>query len=105
MKTITLTRENIRALSTHPSGQGFNRAQCEMMGFMWPPQKGWIRKVYAMAGTTVSRDQYDSIYHAGDELRRLNLEKAAARPKVQSFGWNAANAPEPRFSTADFITK
>lgn len=42
MKTIRLNRQNIHMLSGSPGGNGFTRKQVELLGFTWPPQKGWL---------------------------------------------------------------
>lgn len=39
-ETITLTRENLHALSS--TKDGFKAAQLAALGVPWPPRKGWL---------------------------------------------------------------
>lgn len=40
MTTIKLTRELIHTAGS--CGNGFNKAQLDLLGVNWPPQKGWL---------------------------------------------------------------
>lgn len=56
--TMKLTRENLHALSGSPGQAGFTRKQIEMLGFDWPPVKGWLT---SLIGTEIGDDLYASI--------------------------------------------
>lgn len=71
---IRLTRENLHQLSGSPSGDGFTKKQLELLGFPWPPPKGWLT---SLIGTEIERELYDRVAVA-ISAKRLK-EKGQAR--------------------------
>lgn len=55
---IRLTRENLHQLSGSPSQDGFTKRQIELLGFSWPPPKGWLS---SLIGTEIERELYERI--------------------------------------------
>lgn len=41
MKTVTLTRQMIHSAGSY-GGDGFNRAQLDLLNVNWPPKQGWV---------------------------------------------------------------
>jgi hypothetical protein len=52
-ETITLTRENLHALSS--TKDGFKASQLAALGVPWPPRKGWLS---ALIGQKIPVDDY-----------------------------------------------
>lgn len=58
---IRLTRENLHALSGSPSQDGFTRKQIELLGFPYPPPKGWLS---SLIGTEIDQAVYEQAKRA-----------------------------------------
>jgi ribonuclease HI len=71
---IRLTRENLHQLSGSPSQDGFTKKQLALLGFPWPPPKGWLTN---LIGTEIDRALYDRVGLA-ISAKRLK-EKSQAR--------------------------
>lgn len=72
MNNITLTRDNLHALSNSPKKHGFNRRQLELFGISWPPQKGWLSR---LIGQTVTAEFYDRVMRAGKKEGAIETEE------------------------------
>lgn len=55
---IRLTRENLHQLSGSPSGDGFTKKQLELLGFSWPPPKGWLT---SLIDSEIDRELYERV--------------------------------------------
>ncbi|HTL66709.1 MAG TPA: RNase H family protein [Lacunisphaera sp.] len=58
---IRLTRENLHALSGSPGANGFTRKQVELLGFSYPPPKGWLS---GLIGRDIEQGLYDEVRKA-----------------------------------------
>lgn len=70
--TIILTKELIHSASSHPSGDGFTKAQLAVLGISWPPKTGWLN---ALIGKSVPSETFAAFQNAGDAKRTKNLRK------------------------------
>lgn len=70
---IRLTRENLHELSGSPSQGGFTRKQIELLGFTWPPAKGWLS---SLIGSEIDRELYARVQRAISAKRLQEKEQA-----------------------------
>jgi hypothetical protein len=84
---IILTHENLHACAN--GGCGFTRAQVEMLGYTWPPTKGWVKE---RIGDVVTVSFYEEFKAVGQlragALRRMKREssaKHANEPQIWLF--------------------
>jgi ribonuclease HI len=70
---VRLTRENLHALSGSPSQDGFTRKQIKLLGFPYPPPKGWLS---SLIGTEIDQALY--------EEAKLAISAKRLREKQQS---------------------
>lgn len=78
---ITLTHENLHACAN--GGCGFTRAQVEMLGYTWPPTKGWLQGVVGDVVTTSFYEEFRAAAKIrGGALRRMKKEASAKCSKV-----------------------
>ena len=78
---ITLTHENLHACAN--GGCGFTRAQVEMLGYTWPPTKGWLQGVVGDVVTTSFYEEFRAAAKIrGGALRRMKREASAKSSKV-----------------------
>jgi hypothetical protein len=62
---MKLTRENLHKLST--KADGFTKRQVEMLGFKWPPSKGWLS---SLIGTEMSESFFNDVKAAGSKPKQ-----------------------------------
>lgn len=84
---ITLTHENLHACAN--GGCGFTRAQVEMVGYTWPPTKGWVKGII---GDVVTASFYEEFKAAGQiragalkQMKREASAKHANQPLIWLF--------------------
>lgn len=70
---MKLTRELL-----HLKGDGHTRAQLQVLGVEWPPEKGWLSR---MIGTEISTERYQEFVKLGQHTRRVQkMKEPATRP-------------------------
>lgn len=73
LSKIRLTRENLHELSGSPSQGGFTRKQIELLGFSWPPAKGWLS---SLIGSEIERELYARVQRAISAKRLKEKDQA-----------------------------
>lgn len=104
MKTIRLNRQNIHMLSGSPGGNGFTRKQVELLGFTWPPQKGWLS---SLIGKEIPVELYQEVAKhyrpkwaaLNDPLGKVELNGDCGFPRI-SFKDYHGNSCHLEMSTA-----
>lgn len=87
MKTIRLTRENLHMLSGSPGSNGFTKKQVELLGFTWPPKKGWLS---SLIGREITLDLYQEVSkhyrhkwaHINDPLGKVEIASNSGMPFI-----------------------